>query len=470
MVPSMAFIGLLFIPLALAWPTHTKEESNVLENEADAWAYHRLAPLPLDALFTLGVYLLTQDVFVATATAILFVPLYRAQSALNAWPWAAAGVMLGLGLAWSQFLPIFTAGVIVLVFVLPWLLAPQTDDQSTFDWTGKKEQLQLALWGSVILVSLYLVLTWVLLLASIDAVNFEAHELYGAPFLAALGAASFLYTRRKDDQKETLQFLFAAVLISVLGIAFAPNAFGRDASTMVSEHLTRGHIVWISLPMLTLACAPMLREVKREFVKAKGRGSWKRIPLGAHIVHLGLLVLLLGHLSTTVLVDRGDSSHRLSLIKDEVIVHEGLGFEFEELILENEGLEVGDGFIGVRITVYEMDGTSVGPIIGEVTPGTLRFDSQGIPRSEVATLTRLTGDVVFIFDGSQAGALMSTAQSGSMEDIQLIRVTVYDLPHSHAVWLGWSAMMFGMALVAWAGASNGPRAINGNDESGSEEE
>ena len=33
----------------------------------------------------------------------------------------------------------------------------------------------------MVLVSLYLVLTWALLLTSIDAVNFEAHELTGRP-------------------------------------------------------------------------------------------------------------------------------------------------------------------------------------------------------------------------------------------------------------------------------------------------
>ena len=194
-----------------------------------------------------------------------------------------------------------------------------------------------------------------------------------------------------------------------------------------------------------------------------------RIPLGAHVVHLGLLLLLLGHLSTTVLVDRGDASHRLSLVKNEVIVHEGMGFEFTELVLESD-LEVGDGFIGVRIDVYTMEGSEVGDLIGTVTPGTLRFDSQGMPRSEVATLTRLTGDIVFIFDGSQAGALMSSSNGGDLETIELVRVTVYDLPHSHLVWLGWGMMMAGMAFVAFAGAKKGTLSNEQKAKSLAEEE
>jgi cytochrome c biogenesis factor len=314
--------------------------------------------------------------------------------------------------------------------------------------------MRMALWGSVIIVSLYLVLTWVLLLTSIDAVNFEAHELYGAPFLTAVGAGLFTYTRRKDDAKTTFRFLCGALALSLLGLLLAPDAFGRDATASVSEHLTRGHIVWMSLPMLMLAVAPVGREVIGHIRAAKAKGVWKRIPLGAHVVHLGLLLLLLGHLSTTVLVDRGDASHRISLVKDEVIVHDGLGLEFIGLELNNKNFEVGDGFIGVRIAVYEMDGNDVGELIGEVMPGTLRFDDQGIPRSEVATLTRLTGDVVFIFDGSQAGALMSSAGADGLDGIELVRVTVYNLPHSHLVWIGWCAMMAGMAFVAFAGAGS----------------
>ena len=449
-LPEPFFLVPVLLPmLLLGAPTEKKPD--------EAWAYHGLTSLPLDVVFALVVYGLTTDVWVTLAATVLFVPLYRTDDALKAWPWAAAGVMLGLSLAWSGALSIGIAGVLLLAFVMPWLLAPQ-EEGSAVSLVKRKDQQRIALWGTVVLVSLYLVLTWVLLLTSIDAVNFEAHELYGAPFLAAAGAAMFTYTRRKDNPTTNLQLMGGALAISVVGLMFAPDAFGGDSTTMVSQHLTRGHIVWMSLPMLALAVAPVGREVYRQVIASKEKGTWKRIPMGAHIVHFGLLVLLLGHLSTTVLVDRGDASHRVSLVKNEVIVHDGLGFEFVGLELESEGLEVGDGFIGVRIKVYEMDGNAIGKHIGEVVPGTLRFDSQGTPRSEVATLTHLTGDVVFIFDGSQAGGLMASAGSDGLESIELVRVTVYNLPHSHLVWAGWCAMMMGMALVTWAG-TGGPEKL-----------
>jgi len=119
--------------------------------------------------------------------------------------------------------------------------------------------------------------------------------------------------------------------------------------------------------------------------------------------------------------------------------------------LESENLEVGDGFIGVQIGIFAVENGDVGERIGEVLPGTLRFDDQGTPRSEVDTLTRATGDLVFIFDGSQAGGLMASAQGGSLSDVEVVRVTIYNLPHSHVVWLGWGMMMLGMLSVAWTG-------------------
>ena len=449
-VPQVLFIVPIFLPMLLVRSSRSIQATG----ESKSWAYHRLTTAPLDLVFALAVYALTGDVWIATAATVLFVPMYRADDALKAWPWAAGGVMLGLSLAWSQALSLGVAGFILVAFVLPWLLAPQEEEEVSLSLFEAKGQMRMALWGSVIIVSLYLVLTWVLLLTSIDAVNFEAHELYGAPFLAAVGAGLFIYTRRKDNAMATFRFLCGALALSVIGLLLAPDAFGRDATASVSEHLTRGHIVWMSLPMLLLAVAPVGREVVGQIRAAKTKGVWKRIPLGAHVVHLGLLLLLLGHLSTTVLVDRGDASHRISLVKDEIIVHEGLGLEFIGLELNNQDLEVGDGFIGVRIAVYEMDGNDVGDLIGEVIPGTLRFDDQGVPRSEVATLTRLTGDVVFIFDGSQAGALMSSAGANGLDGIELVRVTVYNLPHSHLVWIGWCAMMAGMAFVAFVGAGS----------------
>ena len=465
-VPDALFVGFLLLPMCLAQQKiKTKPEMVDSEN----WSYTTFTSLPLHGILTVLIFALTEDVFITMIFAALFLPLYYAPSALVAWPWAAAGVVMGLSLAWAQMLELPVAAFMLVTFVLPWLLAP-TQEQDSPSLKSRKMQLKLALWGSVLVVNLYLVLTWVLLISSIDAINFDAHELYGAPFLTAIGVCLFLYTRRKDDTNQNLYLLGGATAVALVGALLFPDSLGADSSTPISQQLQRGHIVWFSLPFLLLAGAPVGREVVRQAVKARKKGTLLRIPLGAHIVHFGLLLLLLGHLSTTTLVDRGDASHRLSLVKNEMIVHEGIGYEFTELLLEDEGLEVGDGFVGVNIRIFDIDSEGTPREIGEVQPGMLRFDAQALPRSEVDTLTRLTGDIVFIFDGSQSNALMQTVQQDGLESVELVRVTIYDLPHSHAVWAGWGLMIGGMTLVAVSQGKNSSLPSNQHDLIPSEEE
>jgi len=177
----------------------------------------------------------------------------------------------------------------------------------------------------------------------------------------------------------------------------------------------------------------------------KANGS--KIPFAAHIIHLGLILLILGHVSTTVLVERGNTSHRITLVKDDIVAQGAYGYEFTSLTLTDDALEVGDGFVGIQINVYQRDDAGNWDKIGEVEPGMLRFDNQNIPRSEVDTLSRWTGDLVFIFDGSQAANLMQNVQTSSVDNISLVRVTVYDLPHSHFVWVGWVFMLMGSATI-----------------------
>ena len=83
----------------------------------------------------------------------------------------------------------------------------------------------------------------------------------------------------------------------------------------------------------------------------------------------------------------------------------------------------------------------------------LRFDKTGTASSEVDVLSRWSGDIVFIFDGTQAEGLMQQTQTNGQESIELVRVTVYNLPASHLVWFGWVTMMFGMTVITYASYS-----------------
>lgn len=457
-VPSSFFPMLMLLPLA----ADVVFKPSTIESSDEGWSYQSIvqrlggnvqvqgyAAIGGLLLFYIGIALLSENAFYGALALLFFAPLFYAADATKAWPWAAAGVMLALSGAWAELVSVLAAGVTMLLFVLPWLFAPEVESKSSgYSLFKRKDQMQIALWASVVLVGLYLVLTLVLLLASIDAVNFDAHEVYGAPFVLAFAAAMVVYTGRKGNSQRNAWLVLATLGGSILFALWKPEAFGMDASTIVSSFVVRGTLAWIVLPMLFLVILPVAREalvVQRQ--KRSKAALWRRIPFGAHLVHLGLVVLLIGHVYTTVLIDRGDASHRITMMRDEVIIDGDYGYEFTGLEFQSENLEVGDGYVGVMITVYATENGVPTDAIGTVEPGMIRFDSTGTARSEVDTLTRWSGDIVFIFDGSQASGLMTQTLDGGESSVQMVRVTVYDLPASHTVWLGWVTMMIGMAIV-----------------------
>jgi hypothetical protein len=119
--------------------------------------------------------------------------------------------------------------------------------------------------------------------------------------------------------------------------------------------------------------------------------------------------------------------------------------------------DVGVGYVGAVVEVYEVadpDGAGsggadnaviLGDHIATLQPGVLRFEN-GFARSEVATMSRASGDFILIFDLSQASELGKAMVMGDLDEVERIRVTAYDLPGSHLVWLGWSMMLLGMML------------------------
>ena len=449
-IPVFIFPIVVYLQLAFDI-SNDREEENRLPLE---WQFPAAKIVPILMVTPIILSFINGDVFFSLVCLIFFTPLYYSVNPTKQWGWATAGIMLALSSAWAGLVELPVAAAVLIVFVSPWLLAEEDKTKSTkrFNITSRRDQQRLALWATVVVSGLYLILTLAILLASIDSINLTAHELYGAPFMLAIALAMFAYTMRKEQPKTTLSVALAVLIVSIILAIFAPEWLGSDAETTVSEYITRGSIAWISLPMLLVTIAPMVNEVITQIQRKSKTSILKRIPVGAHVVHLGLILLMVGHIFTTTLVNRGDASHRVSLVQDEITINGDYGFEFLEIILKDDGLEVGDGYVGIRIAVYEFtenaDGTIDFTQIAIVEPGMLRFDSSGTARSEVDTLSRWHGDIVFIFDGSQANGLMQQATTDGLDSIKMVRVTIYDLPNSHLVWSGWSLMLIGMAQIA----------------------
>ena len=64
------------------------------------------------------------------------------------------------------------------------------------------------------------------------------------------------------------------------------------------------------------------------------------------------------------------------------------------------------------------------------------------PRSEVDRAIKFHGDIVVIFDLTQSQA-MENMQKGELNNLEQIRVTIYELPGSHFVWFGWALTLLG---------------------------
>ncbi len=335
------------------------------------------------------------------------------------------------------------------------------------------------------MVALYLLLSWILLLNSLDRTQLEAHELYGAPIIVLLSTGLLVYGWRGRVEPKSIPWLLGclAALSGLLAWGFGDTLPG-DVDDVFAGPLTRGQLAWIMLPAALLTVPALGLEVwtrGRKWLNLRqggGKGSPARqarhsraalAGMGAHLVHLGLLILIIGHIFATTLVDRGAISHRLSLSEDNPVVEGDLVLVFSGLEVLSVGdeefdsrFDVGVGYVGVVVEVYEigdsdLDGDGDGSggadnsvVLGEhiatLQPGVLRFEN-GFARSEVATMSRASGDFILIFDLSQASELGKAMVMGDLDEVERIRVTAYNLPGSHLVWLGWSLMLIGMMLT-----------------------
>ena len=373
------------------------------------------------------------------------VPMRSAEDVTKQWGWALGGITVALSSSWTGLIELPVAILILLLFVLPWLLKKDDEKKTqngSFFFTRSK-LMKVTLYSTVVVSSTYLILTLVILLASIDQVSLEAHEVLGSPFILAIPAGFFAYNFRKSDPKMTQTVILFVITCSILLSIFLSNSLGQDSTEQFSEFINRGNVAWLVLPMLLVSLPGMCKEVIGQW-RSSSKSS--KISRWAHFVHLGLILLLIGHVFATTLVDRGDPSHRVTLVKDELVVVGDYGFIFTDLELDSNP-EVGDGYLGISVDVYSIDEQG-NEFLGSVYPGTTRFDNSGFARSEVDRYSTTNGDIVFIFDGSQASGMMREASINGIESIEIIRITVYELPFSHLVWAGWGIMLAGM-LGLW---------------------
>ena len=403
----------------------------------------------------------------STAVAILgisiMILLLTSDSSKPSLQWVFTGVILMFYASWSSTATIPQAIAGMSPFLIIWLISDEEDDFELLLLPFKSESVRMKFARAIPWygTSAFLLLTWMLLTVEIDGTNLEAHEFYGAPFIGLLAIGLTIYAWGKSVNIKTGNFVFFSVFIISILLAIYSEELNLpgDSSLLFASSFSRGSVAIFLLTWMALAIPPNLKQayvttsnvipkLRENGFFAKKNTSRLRL-LGSHLSHLGILLLLVGHIFTTTLIDRSDPSHLVTLTRDQPILHDGYEFVFTDVELidvesEDYKYSVGDGYLGV---VIEMKKDGV--LIDILRPGILRFDSPSsiTPRSEPDRHVGLFGDTIIILDIFQSNTLFTAMMLGETSEVDRIRVTVHDLQGSHAVWTGWILIIIGGGLA-----------------------
>ena len=378
--------------------------------------------------------------------------------------WVFSGVILMFYASWSSSATIPQAIAGMSPFLIIWLISDDEDDLQLLLLPFKSESARMKFAKAIPWygTSAFLLLTWLLLTVEIDGTNLEAHEFYGAPFIGLLAIGLTIYAWGKSVDIKTGNIIFVSIFFISILLAIYSEKFNLpgDSSLLFASSFSRGSVSIFLLTWMALAIPPNIKQaystltsvipkIRDDGLLSKKNSSRIRL-LGSHLSHLGILLLLVGHIFTTTLIDRSDPSHLVTLSRDQPILHDGYEFIFtdvELIALDSEDYDypVGDGYLGVVIEMRKD-----GELIDTLRPGILRFDSpsgQVTPRSEPDRHVGLFGDTIIILDIFQSKDLLDAMMFRETSQVDRIRVTVHDLQGSHAVWLGWILIIIGGGLA-----------------------
>ncbi|MDG1540286.1 MAG: cytochrome c biogenesis protein CcsA [Candidatus Thalassarchaeaceae archaeon] len=387
--------------------------------------------------------------------------------------WVSMGVLLMLFSGWGWVSEWYQSLAGIVPFLLVWVIPEEEKDD--FSWiigaiTDANKRATFSRSFPWYLSMAFLLLTWILLTVEIEGTNIAAHEYYGAPLISllAIGLALYAWGEKISGKAGTALLVFTTIVSVLLAANSGSLELPGNQSHPITDSISRGALSVFILTWLVFAIPPTLvrlwhksREIIPELLRSGGTSQPSKARLlGTHVAHAGILILLVGHVLTTTLVDRTDPSHFVTLEKDVPTEHQGMELMFTEVEIfsaEEDGYdyEIGDGYVGVVIEVRDE-----GEILGTIRPGMLRFDSPSgavSARSEVDRMSGMTGDTIVILDLLQSNELLSSMILGQTDQVEEVRVTIHHLPGSHLVWSGWLLVILGSALSSLPRPSVGMR-------------
>ena len=357
-------------------------------------------------------------------------------------------LLLLLG-TWVGLAGVPTAALLIIVALVPWVLEDAAD--SIADSKPRLNISRFVRTFAPVLGAIYFTMTLFVLFASMDVPQFGLHEVLGAPLLvlALLGLPLAHGVGKIDARRVAVvaSIAFGSTLIG--GLLFMDVLPGDAHLALAGAGITRGVIAILLLPPLLLAIPGLLIPMWSAVGQVRMKASAVRVRrFGTVVIHFGLVLLLLGHVFSTTLVARGDLGHVVSVTQDVPVIVGGRAYtldSFEVIPATDDEYDskvgAGDGYIGLNLKVVDttsFDQTSM-------TPGVIRFDDSMMTRSEVSRAMTASGVTIAILDAQQASDLMLKMEAG--EGVDRVRVTIYDLPLNHLVWLGWLLMVGGSLVV-----------------------
>jgi len=370
--------------------------------------------------------------------------------------WVALGVTLMLFSSWTWNSEWYQAFAGMIPFFVPWIMTEEEDGQSWAIFNSISSRTRAAKSFPWYGGSAFLLLTWMILTVEIDGTSLEAHEFYGAPIIGLLALSLATYSWGNSVDTRTGNTLLVLAMLLSLAFAYFADMFSLpgDPHLPITSFATRGALSIFLITLLAFSLPPVARQAWKtgsSAYKSLSKADRRKLPparirlLASHLAHLGILLLLVGHVMTTTLVDRSDPSHLVTLVKDEPVKHGEYDYTLVETVAidnrdEDFRFDVGDAYLGV---VVEM--RKDGELVDTLEPGILRFGVMG--RSEVDRHVGLFGDTILILDGFQVQDLMPSIFLNETGDIDRIRVTVHELQGSHLVWGGWVITILATGLA-----------------------
>mgnify|MGYP005691752189 FL=1 len=375
--------------------------------------------------------------------------------------WVFSGIALMLFSSWTWSAEWYQSLLGMVPFLIPWLICEKEDDWSYITGVFTDASVRLRSSKSVPWYggAGFVLLTWMILTVEIDGTSLQAHEFYGSPFIAllAIGLAAYSWGRKISPRAGSMMIIAAMAISLITSTSSDFIGLPGDSRLPISSSVSRGALsaflltlLFFSLPFNVRNLASTTKVNAKKLISGGlgGKNSARTSTLASHISHVGIILLLIGHVFTTTLVDRSDPSHLVTLEKNQPVQYGNYEYILIDTVVVAQGdedfdFQVGDGFLGVIVEMRKD-----GELVDTLTPGILRFGP--VPRSEVDRHVGLFGDTIMIMDSFQVQDLMPALFFNQTDGLDRVRVTIHELQGSHLVWMGWVLTIAGGILAVGA--------------------